>query len=301
MALSNLYASVTASLIAEMEKGKIPWAPGFDQKQAAALTGMPRNGKTGRNYNGINVLILWGAALSKGYPSHEWLTFHQANEMGAHVRKGERSTTAVYANKYEVEVEKNGQMEKESRPILRAYPLFNLAQLDNVPPSQQPAELKPLQTRYVAMQEFADRTGIHTVYGGTKACYTPSVDQVHMPPYGSFKNDEEFYGTLAHEYVHASGAKHRIGRDLSGRFGSKQYAAEELIAELGSAFLCAEHGIEPTTRSSAAYLQSWLEVMKEDNRAIFTAASKASEASNWLLEKAREQEQAKQPEPELSY
>ena len=299
MELPSIYERITGQIVAELEQGHIPWAPSWDNAKARSLTGIPQNGRTGRPYNGVNVLLLWAEAASKGYPTHNWMTFQQAKELNAYVRKGEKSTAAVFTKMLEVEVEENGEQRVDKRPVLRLYHLFNVAQLDNLPAAYAAApSLVPEQTAYDNMLAFTEKTGVKVCYGGTKAFYSPNRDEVHMPPYGSFANDEAFFGTLAHELVHASAAEHRLDRRLSGRFGDTAYAREELIAELGSAFLCAEHGIRPTTRSSAAYIQNWLTVLNDDKRAIFHAASQASLASRYYMEKVYHEVQADTPEVE---
>lgn len=299
MEIPSLYERITAQIVAEMEAGRIPWASPWDAAQAAALSGMPQNAKTGRPYSGVNVLTLWAEAAVKGYPTHNWMTFQQARELNAYVRKGEKSTPAVFTKMVDVEVEENGQTKTDQRPVLRLYHLFNVAQLDNLPTVYStPTQLAPEQTRYDNMLAFTSRCGVKVEYGGPKACYMPNRDLVVMPPYGSFANDEGFFGVLGHELIHATGPQHRLDRKLTTRFGSTAYAREELIAEIGSAFLCAEHGIPPTTRSNAAYLQSWITVLKDDPKAIFHAASQASMASRFLLEEANHAVQVDTPECE---
>ena len=297
--IPSLYQRITAQIVAEMEAGRIPWACPWDKAKAAAMTGIPQNAKTGRPYSGVNVLTLWAEAFVKEYPTHNWLTFQQARELNAYVRKGEKSTPAVFTKMVDVEVEENGEKKTDQRPVLRMYHLFNVAQLDNLPSVYAtPPQLAPEQTRYDNMLGFVAKCGVKVEYGGSRACYMPNRDLVMMPPYGSFATDEGFFGVLGHELVHATGAPHRLDRKLNNRFGETAYAREELIAEIGSAFLCAEHGIPPTTRANAAYVQNWVKVLNDDHRAIFHAASQASMASRFLLEEANHAVQADTPECE---
>ncbi len=284
MELPELYRGVTEQIVAHLKEGHIPWAKPWDNK--ACVPALPENAVTQRRYNGMNILMLWSEATLKGYPSHRWMTFQQAREVGANVRKGEKSTTAVFTKFVDVEVEKDGKTETEQRPMLRTYSVFNVAQIDNLPAVYTSAPLITPEMAYDGFLKFVEATHIKVVYGGSKACYMPNRDEVHMPPYGSFLSDELFCGVLAHEMTHATAAPHRLDRRLSTRFGNEAYAREELIAELGSAFICADHGVTPTTRSNAAYIESWIKVLENDHKAIFHAASQASQAAKFLNEQA---------------
>jgi antirestriction protein ArdC len=234
----------------------------------------PTNAATGRDYNGINIPILWHAALSKGYPSQGWMTFKQAQGLGATVSGGERGTHVVFTKKLMV---KEDDDEKQIA-MLRTYTVFNIAQIDGL-------EIAAPVVREVAPHESADvfvlATKADIRLGGGRACYVPSQDFIALPDKSTFINVESFFATSLHELGHWSGAKHRLNRDLSGRFGSNAYAAEDLIAELNAAFLCAHLGIRGELRH-AEYIGHWLALLKSDSRAIFTAASKASQAANFL-------------------
>lgn len=306
---ANLYDEVTARIIAELEAGRFPWVQpwgrpaggegaGAQRAGAAAgvAPGLPRNALTGRTYSGVNVLILWGAVMEHGYPSQSWLTFRQALEAGGNVRKGERGVTVVYADRFtpEAEREKARASGEDAKTVafLKRFTVFNVAQCEGLRAGLT-GDPAPLPTRHIA--PLADAviaaSGIEVRVGGDRAYYVPSADHVQVPPPMAFYESINWFRTVFHELTHATGHASRLGRDLKNPFGSKDYAREELIAEMGSAFLCAALGIVPTVRH-ADYLGSWLEVLREDNRAIFRAASGASKASDWLLTRHAEAQTA---------
>ncbi|AXB80230.1 ArdC family protein [Novosphingobium sp. P6W] len=288
---ANLYDEVTARIIGELEGGRIPWAQpwGTVAGTDAAMVAMPRNALTNRNYSGINVLILWGAVIGNGWPSQGWLTFRQAQEAGASVRKGERGTCVVYADRFTPETEKQRAREtgEDARavPFLKRFTVFNLAQCEGLPEGfgPDPAPLPEREIVPVAESVIA-ASGIDFRIGGDKAYYAPGPDYVQVPPQCAFYDQVNYYRTCLHELTHAVGHPSRLNRKLTGGFGTKDYAREELVAEMGSAFLCASLGIVPTVRH-ADYIGAWLECLREDNRAIFRAASAASKAADWLLDR----------------
>ncbi|WP_425107230.1 ArdC family protein [Ancylobacter sp.] len=298
MKTAELYASVTQRIINELEKGTVPWVRPWSGQSDATLL-IPANLVTARPYSGINTLILWCEVQNKGYPTHGWCTFQQANEMKARVRKGEKATPVVFVKRVEKEDEQTG--EKKQSTILKSYYVFNQAQLENVPPQYErlpgPSDIE--QSRDEALQYQKD-CGVTVVHGGNKAAYYPQRDQIVLPAFGSFEDEDAYWGTFFHEVIHASGHKERLNRNLSGRFGSEAYAAEELVAELGSAFTSARIGIPPSFRSSA-YIENWLKVLKGDNQAIFRAASHASQATDFMWEQAFYAEQEETPEVEKSH
>ncbi|PZU47951.1 MAG: antirestriction protein ArdC [Sphingomonas sp.] len=282
---ANLYDEVTASIIAELEAGRFPWVQPWGRAGAAG-PGLPRNALTGRRYSGVNILMLWGAVIARGYPSQGWLTFKQALAAGGCVRKGERGTTVVYADRFTPDAEKARAREtgEDARvvPFLKRFTVFNLAQcegLDGLAPEPAPLpgrEIVPAAERLIAA------TGADFRIGGDKAFYVPSADFIQVPPQPAFRDQINYYRTCFHELTHWTGHPSRLARDLSGRMGSHPYAREELVAEMGSAFVCAGNSVIPTVRH-ADYLAAWLEVLREDNRAIFRAASQASKAADFLL------------------
>ena len=287
---ANLYDEVTGRIVSELEAGRFPWVQPWGRPNGqgfSAAPGLPRNGLTSRNYSGVNVLILWGAVIENGYPSQSWLTFRQALEAGGNVRKGERGTRVVYADRFtpEAEKERARQTGGEARavPFLKRFTVFNVAQCEGLCPglAAGPAPLPERQIVPVAEAVIA-ASGVDFRIGGNRAFYVPAHDYVQVPPQPAFFEQINYYRTALHELTHSTGHASRLDRKILNPFGSKDYAREELVAEMGSAFLCAALGIEPTVRH-ADYLASWLEVLREDNRAIFCAASAASKAADWIM------------------
>lgn len=291
---ANLYDEVTDRIIAELEGGRVPWVQPWGQPQGqgtGAAPGLPRNAVTGRSYSGINVLILWGALFEHGYASQGWLTFRQAHAAGGTIRKGEHGVGVVYADRFtpEAERERARQTGEDARSVafLKRFTVFNVAQCEGLPTdlaSGGADDLGPLPACQIEplAEAVIAASGIDFRVGGDKAFYVPSADYVQVPPQAAFFEQINFYRTALHELTHATGHATRLARDLTNMFGSKDYAREELIAEMGSAFLCAALGIVPSLRH-ADYIAAWLEVLREDNRAVFRAASAASKAADWLL------------------
>lgn len=290
-ARASLYDAATAQIIADLEAGRVPWVQpwGEADRDGAATAGvaLPRNALTGRPYSGVNVLILWGAVIAQGYPVQGWLTFRQALAAGGCVRKGERGTTVVYADRFTPEAEQARAVEtgEEAKTVafLKRFTVFNVAQCDGLPPGLAP-DPAPLPEREIVpvAEAVIAASGVEFRIGGRQAFYAPAHDFVQVPPQPAFFDQVNYYRTALHELTHATGHPSRLDRKLVTAFGTRDYAREELIAELGSAFLCASLGIVPTVRH-ADYLGSWLEVLREDNRAIFRAASAATKAADWLL------------------
>ena len=284
---ASLYDDVTNKIIAELEAGRFPWVQPWGTTAAKAPLAMPANAATGRAYSGINVLILWGAVVENGFPLQSWLTFRQALSLGGHVRKGEHGTTVVFADRFIPDDERDRARETgeaaQAIPFLKRFIVFNIEQCENLPddlavaPSASgPGLIEP------AVDALIKATGIDFRIGGDHAYYAPAHDYVRVPPPQAYFETIDWHRTALHELGHATGHASRVGRDLGGAFGTKKYAFEELVAELNAAFCCASLGIVPTVRH-ADYLASWLEVLREDNRAIVRAASQASKAADWLL------------------
>ena len=282
---ASLYEEVTARVIAELEAGRLPWVQPWGS--AGSGPSLPRNALTARPYSGINVLILWGAVIEHGWPSQGWLTFRQALEAGGNVRKGERGTTVVYADSFVPKGEQTRATESgdgaKPVPFLKRFTVFNVAQCEGLRDGLAPDPV-PLPEREImpVAEACIAASGVAFRIGGDRAFYVPSLDYVQVPPQPAFFEQVNYYRTCLHELTHATGHPARLDRKLVNAFGSKDYAREELVAEMGSAFLCAALGIEPTVRH-ADYIGSWLEVLREDSRAIFRAASAASRAADWLL------------------
>jgi antirestriction protein ArdC len=306
---AQLYDEVTAKIIAQLEAGRFPWVQPWGTgigtgsgKGAGAgpAPGLPHNALTGRTYSGVNVLLLWGSVIEFAYPSQGWLTFKQALEAGGNVRKGEKGVTVVYADRFtpQAEKERAQQSGEDARTIafLKRFTVFNVAQCEGLREGLfGDAEPLPECEIVPVAEEVIAASGIPFRIGGSKAYYVPSQDYMQVPPQPAFFEQVNYYRTALHELTHGSGHPSRLDRKLLNPFGSKDYAREELVAEMGSAFLCAALGIEPTVRH-ADYLGSWLDVLREDNRAIFRAASQASKAADWLLSRHAEYRAAQNAE-----
>jgi antirestriction protein ArdC len=284
---ASLYQEITDKIIAELEAGRVPWVQPWGTEAAKAALAMPQNASTSRRYSGINVLILWGAVIEHGFAGQSWLTFRQALGLGGHVRKGERGTTVVYADRFIPDGEKQRARETgddaQAIPFLKRFTVFNTDQCDGLSddiataaPPPPPGVIEP------QVDALIKATGIDFRIGGNRAFYAPVEDYVQVPPPAAYYETINWHRTALHETAHASGHASRLGRDLSGRFGSKKYAFEEIIAEISSAYLCASLGIVPTVRH-ADYIGSWLDVLREDDRAIVRAASSASKCADYLL------------------
>lgn len=281
----NLYAEVTERVIAELEQGRLPWVQPWDA--AACGCTMPANAATGRRYSGINVLILWAAVIEGGFASQRWLTYRQAAAAGGNVRKGERGTTVCYADRFtpKGEEEKARDEEREARTVafLKRFTVFNVEQCEGLP-GELTHTPEPLAEADILpqVQALIDASGADFRIGGGHAYYAPKDDYVAVPPPAAFHEPVNWYRTALHELGHWTGHPSRLDRNQRGRFGSADYAREELVAEMASAFACASLSIRPTVRH-ADYVGSWLAVLREDEKAIFRAASAASKAADYLL------------------
>ncbi len=278
----NLFETITDKIISLIEAGeahgRITWAG------QGAVAGMPVNMKTGNAYSGINVLLLWAAAQDNGYTSPYWLTYKQAKDLGGMVRKGEKATTGIFWGSREIEEENDdGETATRKACFAKAFSVFNLDQIDGIErPDVMPAG-EAWQVLDVA-ESLLQASGAAIIEGGTKAYYSPTLDEIHMPSRERFANAENFYAVALHELSHWTGHASRCARDLKNRFGDEAYAMEELIAELSAAFLSAETGIVGQLEGHASYIKSWLRVLKADPRAIVTAASRASESARYVLD-----------------
>lgn len=284
---ATLYDEITDKIIAELEAGRVPWVQPWGTEAAKAPLSMPRNAASARPYSGINVLILWGAVIERGFAGQSWLTFRQALALGGHVRKGERGTTVVYADRFVPADERRRarEMGEEAQaiPFLKRFTVFNTDQCEGLPADVATTAPMPLPGMIEPQVEaLIKATGIDFRIGGNRAFYMPAEDYVQVPPPAAYFEPINWHRTALHELGHASGHPSRLNRDLGGSYGTKKYAFEELIAELCAAFSCASLGIVPTVRH-ADYIGSWLDVLREDNRAIVRAASQASKAADYLL------------------
>ena len=283
---TDLYEEITTRIIAELEEGRVPWVRPWSSGGVAALD-MPRNAATERRFSGCNILILWAAVMTGGFARQHWLTFKQALSLGGCVHKGERGTTVVYADRFVPDEERRRSESTGDRPkgvpFLKRFTVFNVAQCDGLP-AELTATDPPVAEGLIlpAVEALIAATGAAVRLGGNQAFYAPDLDVVQVPRPECFGEPTDWHRTALHELGHWTGAKHRLGRDQSGGFGSESYAREELVAELSAAFTCATLGIVPTVRH-ADYIASWLDVLRSDKRAIVRAASAASKAADYLL------------------
>jgi antirestriction protein ArdC len=282
----DIHAEITNKLIAAIEAN--PGTPVMPWRRSAGPLFMPVNALTGNAYSGINVVSLWVSAEAQSYATPIWATYRQWSELGCQVRKGEKSSLVVFYKEYDSEPDPDIADDNGKRRVARASCVFNASQVDGFTAPAAPQPLGPVE-RLQAVDAFIAATGARIEHGGERAFYRPSTDHIQMPDEGLFcgtdtmSRGEAYYAVLAHELTHWSGASIRLGRDMGKRFGDAAYAAEELVAEIASAFLCAELGITQDTRADhAQYLAHWLKLLKDDSRAIFTAAAKASEAVAYL-------------------
>jgi antirestriction protein ArdC len=284
---STLYEEITNKIIAEFEAGRLPWVQPWGTSGVQAPLGLPKNAATGRAYSGINVLILWAAVVERDFPVQSWLTFKQAVALGGHVRKGERGTTVVYADRFIPDDVRDRAHQKGEEPraipFLKRFTIFNVEQCEGLPDGIA-APVAPVDTSLILPQveELIRATGADMRIGGDKAYYDVAGDFIRVPPPQAFNEPINWHRTAVHELSHWSGAASRLARDLSGSFGSKLYLQEELCAEISAAFVCAALGIVPTVRH-ADYIGAWIDHLGEDCRAIVRAASAASKAADYLL------------------
>lgn len=282
----DLYTRVAQAIAADLERGVRSWTKPWSADHLAGAVGRPLR-HTGEPYNGVNVLLLWSEAVERGFTSARWMTFRQALALGGAVRRGEHGATVVYADRIQRrESGADGEDALRSIPFLKTYTVFNVAQIDGLPETfyaegQRPAEPA---ARIAAAEDFFGATGADIREGGLQAYYALAADYVQVPPLECFRSAEDYYATLAHECTHWTRHPTRLDRDFGRkRWGDEGYAQEELVAELGAAFLCADLGLELTPREDhAAYIASWLEALRNDRRLIFTAAAHAQRAADFL-------------------
>ena len=268
-----IYQQVTDQIIKQLEAGATPWV-----KQWNGSSSANHNAVSGKGYNGINTLILAMSAAAGGFKSNQWATYKQWLSLGGQVRKGTKGTTIIFYSPVTGSKITADGVEKSYHYVLKSYSVFNADQIDGYTPPV--VTVKPFNS-IAALEALAADTGAIIKHGGDKAFYSPSNDFIQMPNKGDFNSEAAYYATLLHELAHWSGAANRLNRDLSGRFGNEAYAAEELIAELSAAFLCAEYQISGELRH-AGYIASWLRVLKNDNKAVFKAAALAQKAADYI-------------------
>ncbi|WP_427788475.1 ArdC family protein [Brevundimonas diminuta] len=278
----DIYARITNQIIDQLEAGVRPWTQpwvgGHPVTRPLRHDGTP--------YTGVNILLLWSEACKRGFASSTWMTFRQALALGARVRKGEKGSTVVYANQIvRSENVDEGEEVEQRIPFLKAYTVFNVEQIDDLPAAWRPTQPEAVNPdeRLEAVERFFAGLGADIRHGGSAAYYVRASDRVQMPPFETFCDAVAYYATLGHECVHWTGHETRMARDFSR--SAQAYAREELVAELGAAFLCADLGLELEPREDhAAYIDYWLEVLKADKRFLFSAAAHAQRAVAWLHE-----------------
>lgn len=283
----DIHAEITEKLIASIESD--PGQPALPWRRRSKPLFMPENALTRKPYNGINVVSLWVSAEVSAYEAPVWATYRQWSELGAQVRRGEKSSLVVFYKEYETEPKPDDDSDDGKRRVARASHVFNASQVDGYALPDALIPLGPID-RIASADLFFAAASARLEHGGDRAFYRPSTDTIHMPDEQRFcgtetmTRSESYFAVLGHEHIHWTGADKRLARTFGKRFGDAAYAAEELVAEIGSAFLCAELGItdgEPRA-DHAQYLAQWLKLLKSDPRAIFAAAARASEAVAYL-------------------
>jgi antirestriction protein ArdC len=282
--MSDVFQRITETIIAAVgtdpERFELPW-------HRADLQ-IPSNASTGRPYRGVNILSLWLTASAKGYVDERWASYRQWLALGAQVKKGEKGAPIVFYRELERHEPPDAERPDRSFRVARAYHVFNAAQIEGWTPPPLAAPLSETE-RQAHAEAFFEAIGATVIHEGDRAFYRPSTDTIHMPPYAAFKSSLSYYAVLAHEHIHWTGAAHRLDRQPHASRDCAQYAGEELVAEIGAAFLCAALSLSPEPRPDhAAYIASWLHLLQKDKRAILRASSLASQAVEYLGVKARE-------------
>ncbi|MEC3928306.1 zincin-like metallopeptidase domain-containing protein [Citrobacter braakii] len=276
---TDIYQTVTDRIITALEAGVKPWVCPW--QRVPGMSGLPSNYATGTAYSGMNIMLLWCSASEQGFSDSRWMTYKQAQSEGGQVSRGEHGTTAIFYTTLEKE---NDAGDTEHIPMLKTFTVFNVEQIDGLPLTTEavsPAEtFEPLPQA----ENLFQSSGANIIEKGQNAFFSPSTDEVWLPERHLFSDAANFYATGLHELVHWSGGKTRLNREMKGKFGSEGYAAEELVAELGSAFLMAELGIVGEVQHES-YIASWMKALKNDKRYIFKAASAASKAHRYLMDK----------------
>jgi antirestriction protein ArdC len=286
---------ITDRIISELEKGATPWVKPWKRLKGQPGEGMPFNPSSGTVYRGMN--HIWLSMMQGAYPAPYWVTFKQAQAMGGMVKAGEKGTPVVYWNVNRKEtMGDNGEKVTSAYAFIKHYFVFNVAQCEGLDlsieaqpePEPEPASFDQSPAVMALIDRLALKGGLH--HGGDSAFFRPSTDSINMPPLAAFNDAGQYHATLLHESIHATGHDSRLKRLTPARFGSEEYAYEELVAELGAAMLCAKLGIDGDLRH-AGYIESWLKALRNDKKFIISAAGKAQAALDWLIPVAVEQEE----------
>ncbi len=283
----DIYSRITDQIVRSLEHGIKPWTQPWNAAHAAGPVSRPLR-FNGEAYSGINVLTLWASSMERSFAAPIWMTFRQAKELGGHVRKGEKSAPVVYADtiiKKELDA-KTGNDVDVTIPFMKGYSVFNVEQIEDLPAHYYAlAEaVRNDDERIAHAEEFFASIGARVLNGGNSAYYRMASDHIQMPSFDAFFNAQSYYATLGHESIHWTRHPSRLDRSFEQqRYGDVGYAKEELVAELGAAFLCADLGLKLEDRPDhAAYIGSWLQVLRSDKRAVFTAAAHAQRAVDYL-------------------
>ena len=280
----DLYRQVTDRIIAALAKGTPPWV----RPWSAVIDTLPVNAASKRPYRGVNFILLSLEVQAQGYAMNRWLTYRQAAELGGQVRKGEQACPVVFWKLRKVDATgdtfpMSDEQDLPDRviPLLRQFHVFNVAQIDGLPE----AMLETSKQRWVPeakAEELLLMSGARIRHGGAKAFYQPATDEIHIPPRAAFPSAPSYYATALHELTHWTAPPARCARQLGRRFGDDAYAAEEIIAEMGAAFLCARCGLDGKLEH-ASYVDHWLRMLRADHRAVFVAAGKAQQAADYIV------------------
>lgn len=292
VSVADLYARVTQQVITALEAGVPPWVCPWSRNGLGSA--LPVNATTSRPYRGINVLLLNARQWECGFRSNRWLTFNQARSLGAHVRKGSTGSIVVFFKMWEAEgagADVPATDDRRVIPLLRSFTVFNADQVDGLLETAAPESVVPSSDwdPVASAELLVSASGADVRHGGERAFYRPAADHIQMPERGSFVSREAYYSTLLHELTHWTGHEARCARPLQGRQHLEAYAFEELVAEMGSAFLCGHCGLLPAAGGEApglqhaAYIGDWLHALRNDRRLVFSAASLAQKAADFVL------------------
>jgi len=277
----DIYQQVTDSIIQSIEDNNtLPWLKPWKDSKGAVMLSMPHNLSSSTNYNGINILLLWLAQETGGYSANSWLTYKQAQAMGGNVCKGEKGTRIVFYKTVGAKKDKAGEVERDGYFMAKGFTVFNVEQCEGI---EAPALPQPMPVTDTFMLDVCDSVGAEVRHGGNQAYFIPSQDHIAMPLAEQFNSMDNYNATLAHELTHWTGHKSRLDRGFN-HFEKQAVAMEELVAELGSAFISAELGFELSEMRHANYIESWLQCLKDNKRAIFQAASAAQKAHTFIKE-----------------